>query len=338
VPHVRCGSVWRRKRLGPSAWRCSALLVLFVPSLAAAAALRYEAPSECPPAAALREEVERLLGSALVDAGAIEVRVQISRAAADNWRVVLSVPDERHDEPRTRVISGHSCADVAESAAIAAAIAIRAGDPELERADRANRVDPSVPEERASTTAPAESRPAPAPPAPPTRPQTRFGLGTSLLLDTRTLPSLAVGLEAAAFADFLGPGLRAMVFGGLLGSQEVHLSSGHGAKFDLLYAGLGGCGVKSFGSWSGLLCAGMEAGSLRGEGLVSAPRVGNSTWLAPRVDVGLSVPLLLGFSVTARGGAAFPLLRETFVVDGDQVIHRPGGPTARVSAGLELTL
>jgi|GEM_PF-1730308 len=338
VQRVWFRSVWRRKKLELGAWGGSALLAVCVPSLAAAASLSYEAPNECPPAATLQEDVERLLGSALLDAAAIEVRVQITRPAKDNWRVVLSVPDERHGEPRTRVIFGHSCAEVVDSAALAAAIAIRARDPKLDRADSATRGEPSVPPERTSLAAPAPSQSVPAPRATPNRSQARFGLGTSLLLDTRTLPSLAVGLEAAAFADFPGPSLRALLFGGLLGSQEVRLSSGHGAKFDLLYAGLGGCGVKSFGSWFGLLCAGMEVGSLRGEGLVSSPRLGNSTWLAPRVEVGLSVPLRWGFSLTARGGAAFPLLREAFVVDGDQVVHRPAGPTARISAGLELRL
>ncbi len=89
---------------------------------------------------------------------------------------------------------------------------------------------------------------------------------------------------------------------------------------------------------SGLLCVGMEAGILRGEGLVSAPRLGNSSWLAPRVDVGLSLPLAAGFSVNAHAGAAFPLIRKAFVVDGDQLVHRPESPTGRFSAGLELRL
>jgi len=322
---------------------CAALFAASFPSLAAAAGLRYQAPSECPPVAAVQEEVERLLGSALADAAEVVVRVQITRAPKDDWRVVLTVHDEHQAEPRTRVISGHSCAEVADAAALAAAIAIRGRDPEPNPADSAVSsasaagVERRAPPELDPNAGKARSQAAP-PRANSKRPPVRFALGASLLLDTRTLPSLAVGFEAAALADFPGPSLRGMLFGGLLGSQEVRLSNGHGAKFDLLYAGLGVCGVKPFDRLSGLLCAGIEAGALRGEGLVSAPRLGNSAWLAPRVDVGLSVPLLWGFSLTARGGAAFPVLQKTFVVDGDQAVHRPEGPTARVSAGLELSL
>jgi hypothetical protein len=82
----------------------------------------------------------------------------------------------------------------------------------------------------------------------------------------------------------------------------------------------------------------MELGSLRGEGLVSAPRLGSSLWLAPRLELGLLVPLALGFSAGIRGGAAFPLLRRTFVVNGDNPIYHPEIPSARFNAGIELSL
>jgi hypothetical protein len=330
---VRGRSMSGTRGVRPLGWPCAAALAVSLPTLASAAVLRYEAPPECPAAMTLQEETERLLGFALADAATIEVRVQITRTAKDHWRVVLTVQDDGPAEPRTRVLSGHSCAEAADAAAIAAAIAIRTRAPELALADAGV--------ERSTTRSELARDPAraPRPPAAVPKPApVRFGLGASLLLDTRTLPSLAVGFEAAGLADFPGPALRAMLFGGLLGNQEAHLSTGRGAKFDLLYAGLGACGWRSLDRLSALLCVGIEAGALRGEGLVDAPRVGSSVWLAPRLEVGLALPLLAGFSFTARGGLAFPLFRKAFVVDGDQVVHRPAGLTGRVAAGLELTL
>src|SRR6187431_2378618 len=164
VLHVRCRSASRRRGLGQGVWLCAALLAASFPSVAAAAGLRYEAPSECPSAATMQEEVEHLLGSALADAAEVVVRVQITHAPKDAWRVVLTVHDEGQAEPRTRVISGHSCAEVADAAALAAAITIRGRDPEPDRADSAASaagVEPSTPSELASDTGKARSQAAP---------------------------------------------------------------------------------------------------------------------------------------------------------------------------------
>jgi len=279
-----------------------------------------------------------LLGSPLANATAVEVTVQITNPAPDDWRVALRVQDPGVSEPRVRELAGHSCADVADAAAVATAIAMRSRDDETTSPKTAD----------ADTQPSNEPRPTPPPPLP-ARPEKaritavssakpQLGLGAALLLDTGTLPSLAAGLEATALADWKNPGLRVTLFGGLLASQEAHLASGQGGKFNLLFAGAAACGLKALSKASASVCAGAEAGSLRGEGLVSTPRLGSSPWLAPRLDVGFALPLGYGFSLVARAGAAFPLIRKNFVVDGDQLVHRAETPTGRLSAGLELAL
>src|SRR6187551_1618660 len=113
-------------------------LAAFFPLPAAAATLRYAAPNECPPLATLQEEVEHLLDSSLASAPAVDVLVQITRVADNDWQVVISIVDTAHVEPRTRSVSAHSCVEAANTAAVAAAIAIRARDPESAGTDSAS--------------------------------------------------------------------------------------------------------------------------------------------------------------------------------------------------------
>ncbi len=202
---VQRGGASRRRTGAPSVWRAVLLLVVSYPSLATAATLRYEAPSECPAAETLRDEMERLLGVALADAADVDVLVQIELAANNGWRVLLTVRDRGAAEPRTRAISGHSCAEVADAAAVAAAIAIQARDPAPSPAAADSIAPRPLPK--------ADIAPTPAQPARRTSPLARFGLGAALLFDTRSLPSLAVGMEASVLADFPAPGLRALAFG-----------------------------------------------------------------------------------------------------------------------------
>ena len=337
LPQVLLRSASRVSPFRAKLWVFSGIVGAAWPAHARAAELHYQAPDECPAVENVKEEVERLLGSPLADAAPIEVTVTITNTPPDDWRVVVRVKDADVTEPRVRELTGHSCADVADAAAVATAIAMRSRD-----AEPSPNPEPAGAAKPPSTATTTPTKPAPKPTktrefqANGRKPQ--LGIGASFLLDTSALPSLAAGLEAAALADWKTPGIRLMMFGGLLARQQENLSTGHGGKFDLLFAGAAACGVKALESISASVCAGAEAGALRGEGLVSAPRLGSSPWVAPRVDVGLALPLGRGFSLVARAGAAFPLIRKSFVVDGDQLLHRPGTPTGRFSAGLELAL
>jgi hypothetical protein len=91
--------------------------------LALGVALSWTAPGGCPGEAALREDVEALLGRSLNERFArwVDVRAVVTRAAG---RFVLEVSGDGSGGPFTRRLEDASCDALAEAAALIVAIAI----------------------------------------------------------------------------------------------------------------------------------------------------------------------------------------------------------------------
>ncbi|HVZ35242.1 MAG TPA: hypothetical protein VG963_22605 [Polyangiaceae bacterium] len=140
------------------------------------------------------------------------------------------------------------------------------------------------------------------------------------------------------------PRLQLEALGTVWLSQQVLLAgsaSGAGGDVSLATGALRAC-VQTLGSArseiSSAVCAGAEIGRRAGTGLgVQRPLEAHALWLAPNLDLGLSwrVPrsnLSLGASV----GAAAPLERQRFLLDGLGQVHQPAALAARAALSLDV--
>ena len=104
---------------------CASLACLFVAKSAhAAPRLRWTAPPDCPAIAEVEADVERLLGGAPLDhvwPDALEAEGSVTRARA-GWRVrVVTITADGRSERR---LTGASCREAAQAAALLVAVAI----------------------------------------------------------------------------------------------------------------------------------------------------------------------------------------------------------------------
>jgi hypothetical protein len=156
------------------------------------------------------------------------------------------------------------------------------------------------------------------------------------VIDRGTLPGWAPGVEGA-FS--LGMGAFSVRLGGLvLPSETTKVSGNAGGAFALYAATVALCGRAQRSATQLRLCLGSEVGSLTGRGVnVSHPHLSASTWVAPRSDLDLSIPLgdalLRAFGRAALG---VPLMRKEFDVEGLGPVHQPSSIVGRLGIGLEL--
>ncbi|HEY6726344.1 MAG TPA: hypothetical protein VI197_20050 [Polyangiaceae bacterium] len=154
-------------------WRLHTLLLvgaLVLLSRTARADLTWQAPAECPSAAQVSSEIERLLAGSEYPTGALnEFSLAVTREGGAGMFVVR-ITRTQSGSRQERVVEGADCGELAQAAALAVALAI---NPELEPAPSPTPTAPAspvvpaeaVPAEAAAATAPGHT-PVP-PPAPP---------------------------------------------------------------------------------------------------------------------------------------------------------------------------
>jgi hypothetical protein len=278
--------------------------------------LRWSAPPECPGAAAVKAEVDRLLGPE----GARPPRpieVTASVVHDDVWRVHLETPGQ--GATRVRELRGASCAALADATALILALMI---DPAV--ASRPAPPAPSAPPPPAPPPPPTISAPPPPPPAPVTAPvpaapappppvRTSFRLAGWAGADVGSLPGISAGFGFSA-AFLYGPQrfeIGAAYRPPVAGTVALHASTG--GDVELITGSIGACRNLVTAPVEIGPCAAFELGRLHAEGFgVTSPGSGSALW------------------------AAAPLVRPRFVLQNVGSVHQPSPASGRASAGIEI--
>jgi hypothetical protein len=324
-----------------------ALSLLVCAARAHAAELRWRGAAECERKDNVAAQVERLIGRPLADVPAVDFEVEVQRGpAAAPWRLrVQTVVPEGEITPSARELSGASCDEVSDAAALAIAMAVQ--ERVQDGAPASEPVTPAAPEPSGDTRA---AQPTPegarsvSPPAPPGENGAagartlRIGVGLGVLLDGGALPSLAPGGQVEVSGTYAA--LRLSLFGAAFVPQREDVpGEDRGGEFQLVLGGIRACAAPGFGEIHVMGCTGFELGQLSGEGqAVRVPRTKNAGWRAVLTEIGASWEFATDFAALVRVGAAWPLSRPEFVLDGTIPVHRPAGLDARALFGLEMYL
>lgn len=313
--------------------------------------LGWTGPNACPDADEVRERLRARLptiGDPL-PRGVVPLDVEVSLVAVDagfEASVVLSSGASSH----ARTLASRDCSLLTDAIVLVVAVAL---DPITTAAEVARREAAPIVE-----AAPAVIEDEPARPTEPEPEPRDTSMAVSLPAaddDPTTASSLQVGLRVLGGGGFgptntayaslagsvalLGPRWRAAVDGRWAVRRTVVLPSGAGGRFDAWLVGAVGCFVPARRRLEFPLCAGIEAGQVRGAGLPSLAVVDEASFpfAALRLSPGLAwVPidrLALGFDLEL----AAPLTRGEFVIDA-AVVQRVVPVTVRGMLGVELRL
>jgi hypothetical protein len=315
-------------------------LLLVVPS-AFAAELRWAAPDECA-AHEFTTRLESLLGRSLAQVEDRQLRVDVERPSAKKWTLTFSWVDARGQELGRRQLDGIDCADVARAGAVAAAMALQADEVEAEEAGTVEQ--PAQVSEKtvdADETAPVagakptSGRGADVVGVAPADEQGLWLTRAALIGDTGTLgaPVLGASVEGGVRLDQLSLGL------GLVGLPTVYreASPGRGGDFFLVAGQIWGCARASSQSWVPMGCIAYEVGALSGRGAgdrVTRSWARTAFWHAMQPQLGIGLPLGLGFELDLRLGVSVAFTRPDFVLDGEVSIARPQAFSPRGAVGL----
>jgi hypothetical protein len=251
-----------------------------------------------------RNDRERLAGSVTVT------------KRAGHYGVELSI-DLDGRPLGTRRFEATSCARAAETAAVAASLAVYEGENEPKGAAESG-ISPDIWSGRPDPT-PDFSRPPPAPKAEP-EPLLDARLGLLASLEIGALPEPAWG---GALELELGVGKRwsFAVLGGLSAEQERIVQAAQSVHLSLRSGSARACVAPLLGARLRLDgCAGARLTQARGRGEgFDVNRTASLTWLAPLLGINFSVrgPSYVEWRGELDG--AVPLARQRFLVDGNEV-------------------
>ncbi len=309
-----------------------------------ALALEWYAPAGCPDLADVTARVGRLVDLAHApDGGAVHARGRIARTHRGRFRLSLALGARRPSHHRTLV--GDACDAVADGAALILALAVdpsavaRRRDAETATASTTEAPAPSppappAPPVAATLSATVPNTPAPVPRATPAAPATRWMLRASGLLDGGALPAVSGGPSLAlTVAHRL---LRVELGAAWVAPRQGLAAAGKGGDVDLAFGSLA-VGAEARTRWidvGGL--AGVEIGVLRAQGFgVTTPASASPPWVAVTLLGTLRRRLGARWNVVATVGAALPLLRPRFVLDGIGAVQQPAALGLRAHAGVE---
>lgn len=258
----------------------------------------WDAPAGCPSAAAVRDEIDGLLGGAATVRARASLRVHATVTRAERWTVTIETVSGAGSGHRS--IEASSCDGLASASALIVALMI---DPDAVAAHAKNTAETK-----------AEVRPAPPPaPAPvvpsPASPRSTLGLvAAGGAAHLGVLPAADAGFELGlglVRAGWRGE-LRLAYFPRRVRSEPVADVPGAYGRFGFSAATVDGCRLAKWQRVELGGCALLEAGILAGEGFgASEP----STQLTPWLGLGAGGVLV----VEATAWLRFPLHVEGVV-------------------------
>ncbi len=302
----------------------SALILVGCAASARAATLAVDAPDGCLDLATLNQEVADLVGRPLADSPDTDFRLTIAPGRGGRWHLKLEATHRDGTDPtRVRELDAAKCAELADAAAVAIAVSVRAlaetGAPPATAGGSV--VAPGPPPTAVPTIAVAPS-------APP--PRWRPSLTLSVAGDSGELPGTGPGVMAGAM---LGRRLvRLALTVGWLPARE-----NAGGRFQLMFAAGDGCFAPAWGRWTVLACGGAEVGAYGATGQgVARPNPQTTLWRAGRARLGTAVGLTDTIAFIASATAVMPLARPTYLLDGLHPVYQPDAVGLRIDAGLEV--
>ena len=321
----------------------AALTLALAPPAAAGELLRWDAPASCPSRAALEQAVAADLGRPLTtgDAEAVSAGASARRRGDRRWELALTI--EPRDAPAVaRTVVAERCELLVEAAALMIAVAI---DPDLFAepvlaAEPTSREPQDIPLEVPVSRKLPEVHDAPAPRPRPTPPATR---------SLRAAVSLAAGLDVGALPrpapgfllrlGLLARRVRAEVGAGHWLEQSARVAgSAGGGDVRLTAAQLAVCPRFALRKLELPVCAGLELGAMRGEGVgVTVPTVDRVFWLAVLADARVQWVPVPRLALGLQLGLAAPLLSARFRLRGlDQDVHKAAPVAFRGLFAIEL--
>lgn len=341
------------------AWLLGAAQVLTPPDRAA---LQWTAPPECPDRDALLQAIARRLHD---PRAAAQARVD-ARVVRDGARYTLQLQLAVGSRSETRELHDASCAALVDAAAVRVAAAIEppGAAPDLVPAPppATPPPDPAAPEDptpRPADPTPPPADPTPAPPPVPQpvpapspapvpsdmspRPGGFVRLHGGAELGALPGPTGALGLAGGA----LWPRLRLELRGTFLAPRTT-AGLPPNARVFLVAAGLHACARLGRGALEVPLCAGVEAGAMRGaaRGLASGPTATSATsatsaWLAAALGAGLHWHVGRRLGVWVALELLLAPVRPNFELRNSEraeTVFQPPPASGRLLVGLELRL
>ncbi|HWZ89873.1 MAG TPA: hypothetical protein VNW92_13520, partial [Polyangiaceae bacterium] len=278
--------------------------------------LAWTAPPACPDAAAVEGYVEEDVGAPAYGPTAVHARGTVSDAPEGRYSVELELAlDAAGARSSRRTLVDNSCEAVSQAAALLVALAIR-----------------------------AQAAPDAAPPAPaeaPTKEATNWHerpfFGVAVVTDLGSLPRPTVGLGVAGGATWAIVRLEPTVAYFAPQSGSVAARADLGARFRLAVAGARVCTPFPRSRFWIAPCAG------GGVDLIWASGFGARTTRIASTAQAIATAALLGgwdispiISMRLEVGAALPLARPEFMVDGVGNVYRRAPLALRSAFGLEL--
>jgi hypothetical protein len=306
------------------------------PSPTHAAKVLVNTSDECTEASSIEEQVDGLLGRPVVSVEGIDFEVTIDKNRDRRWTLHLDTIGKVKGSRRTRQLTANTCAELADAAAVAITMSIKAvTDTEGHPRPEANPspADESAAQHEAGPIPSIQRAPDQAPAVPPV--PARKSLTVSAVGDAGAMPRAALGLAVDGSLQFRT--VRLVAEGAIFAPQDVYVTGGLGGQFQLMLLGVLGCLTDEVGRVTLLGCAGGEGGRLTGTGLgVSSPHAEGTLWLGARAEIGTRLALGPRTALALRAGAVVPVFRPTFQLDDTRSVHQPSAVTGRATAGLEL--
>lgn len=254
---------------------------------------------------------QRLAGSVAVTRAA-----EHSAQSAEHYRVEVSI-DLDGRALGTRRFEAKDCAHAAETAAVAASLAVYDGQGEPEGAAESG-ISPDIWTQRPDPT-PDFSRPRTPPPAA-SEPLLEPRLGVLGLVELGALPKPAAG-GAVELELGLGKRWSLAALGGITAEQERGLEVPQTVHLSLRSGAVRACGAPQLEARYRVdMCAGVRLTQARGRGEgFDVNRTASLTWLAPLLGASLSVRAPSFLEWRGELEASVPLARRRFLVDGSEV-------------------
>jgi hypothetical protein len=319
--------------------------------VAAAAEERFAwtAPLACPDGDSVLAAVAELTAPRPVDFAAFRsIRGGVERVGSQ-WQLSLELVDGSRRSSRR--LSAPSCEDLARAASVAIALALdsaREGSPASAASDDTPALATAAAAESEAPVRSAEALRATLEAHDPSdfateqsaadaSQPTELTLAAQGVFDAAALPKPALGLGVAA-------GLRHARWAGLahalwLPVQSKAAGAAGRVEFSLFAAGLRGCYRIGGLPLQISACAGVELGrtSARGIGLQQAATFAD-WWLASGTGLDLSGELGASWFWQAQADAVVPWLREKYLLNGTDVVHRAPLPGFRADLGIGVAI
>ena len=284
------------------------------------------------------QQLEAVLDEHAAELDSAAVRGDIERSGTQ-W--VLSLDVQVGTARRVRRLSSESCDDLGKAAAVALGLLIRPLSESDENASEPHPAEEKPTLEPAAAAAPKrvdEAHELDAAPAP-ERESTPLAwqLGADAVLDSSALAGPALGVSVHSQMRLAAWGFGA--YGLLLPARRRDVAGGS-VEFEQWALGLRACHALWSGAWRVDGCVGGELGRFegRGSGLNRTRNAVSDPWLGSSVGLHLGWQLLPHAALLGRIEAVVPLLRENYVINGDDEVHATPALTGRAAVGLELDL